>query len=118
MARRTYPGALRRRKGHWWWRLMLDGRRYSRSFDALGRHAAERHIRNVLLPEVEAEDQRVQAGQGEAPRMSALLASFETDYHGTRDCHHARDPRLQSRQPDLLHEVLCKGKKATLGCAT
>lgn len=81
MARHTYPGTLRRRKGHWWWRYQLNGRRYSRSFDAPDRQAAERQIRNVLLDEVEKEDQRHRVGQGgTVPRMSDLFTEFERDY--------------------------------------
>ena len=57
MARHTYPGTLvRRGPGHWWWRYQVAGRRYSRTFDVPDRAAAERHIRNVLLEQVEADD--------------------------------------------------------------
>jgi len=85
MARHTYPGTLRRRgPGHWWWRYQIAGRRYSRTFDAPDRPAAERYIRNTLLEDVEQEDARVAAGQRVEPRMSHLLATFATDYHGTR----------------------------------
>lgn len=89
--RHTYPGTLRRRGDvTWWWRYQIGGRRYSRTFDAADRRAAERHVRNVLLVEVEAEDQRHQAGLIIEPHVSDLLDEFARDYlpsvvAGTRD---------------------------------
>jgi integrase len=79
--RHTYPGTLRRRGATtWWWRYQIEGRRYSRSFEAPDRRAAERHVRNVLLAEVEAEDKRHRAGLVIEPRVSDLLDEFTRDY--------------------------------------
>ncbi len=82
--RRTYPGTLARRRHDdptaWWWRWQIGGRRYSRSFVAPDRHAAERHVRNVLVDEVENEDKRHRAGLVVEPRISDLFAEFKRDY--------------------------------------
>ena len=73
-------GTLQKRGDAWWWRLQIDGRRYSRSFEAADKRQAERHVRNTLLTEVEAEDARHRAGVTIEPRMADLLTEFERDY--------------------------------------